>query len=46
VEDRAFASVAAAIAAVSRGARVVRVHDVKATRNALAVWNAVEGIDE
>jgi dihydropteroate synthase len=42
VEDRTHASVAAALLAVARGARVVRVHDVRATRNALAVWNAVE----
>ena len=30
--------VAAAIAAVARGAAIVRVHDVAATRDALAVW--------
>ncbi len=37
------ASVAAAVLAVERGARVVRVHDVAATRDALAVWAATEG---
>lgn len=42
VGDRAHASVAAAIAAVARGARIVRVHDVAATRDALAVWIAVD----
>jgi len=34
------ASVAAAVLAVERGARVVRVHDVAATVAALAVWGA------
>lgn len=33
-------SVAAAVLAVERGARIVRVHDVAATRDALAVWSA------
>lgn len=37
------ASVAAAVLAVERGARIVRVHDVAATRDALAVWAAMEG---
>jgi len=34
------ASVAAAVLAVERGARIVRVHDVAATVAALAVWHA------
>lgn len=38
VSQRLAASVAAAIAAVARGASIVRVHDVAATRDALAVW--------
>jgi dihydropteroate synthase len=29
--------------AVQNGAQIVRVHDVAATRDALAVWNAVKG---
>ena len=37
------ASVVAAVLAVERGARIVRVHDVAATRDALAVWAATEG---
>jgi len=37
------ASVVAAVLAVQRGARDVRVHDVAATRDALAVWAATEG---
>jgi dihydropteroate synthase len=40
--DRLAASLTAAILAVQRGARIVRVHDVKATRDALAVLQAVE----
>jgi dihydropteroate synthase len=38
VDDRLVPSVAAALLAVERGARVVRVHDVKATVQALGVW--------
>lgn len=37
------ASVVAAVLAVQQGARVVRVHDVAATRDALAVLAAMEG---
>lgn len=40
-EDRVHASVAAALLSVERGAHVVRVHDVKATVDALKVWTAV-----
>lgn len=36
------ASVAAALLAVQRGAAIVRVHDVAATHDALAVWTATE----
>ena len=38
VDDRLVPSVAAALLAVERGAQVVRVHDVQATVQALAVW--------
>jgi len=41
VEDRVSASVAGALLAVERGARIVRVHDVAATRDALQVWAAL-----
>ena len=41
VGERVHASVAAALIAVEKGARIVRVHDVAATRDALAVWQAV-----
>ena len=37
-EERLFASVALATMAVERGARIVRVHDVGATTDALAMW--------
>lgn len=40
VEERLVASVAAALAAVTRGARVIRVHDVGATADALKVWQS------
>lgn len=40
VGERATASVAAALAAVHQGARIVRVHDVAATVDALKVWQA------
>jgi dihydropteroate synthase len=40
VDQRQAASIGAALAAVARGARVVRVHDVAATVDALTVWNA------
>ncbi len=42
VQDRLPASIAAALAAVARGASIVRVHDVRATVDALKVWRAVE----
>ena len=42
VDERATASVAAALAAAVRGARILRVHDVRETVDALAVWNAIE----
>ncbi|MDP2031304.1 MAG: dihydropteroate synthase [Thiobacillus sp.] len=42
VHTREFASVAAQLAAISRGARLIRVHNVSAMRDALAIWNAVE----
>ncbi len=40
VGDRLAASVAAALAAVQRGASVLRVHDVAATVDALKVWRS------
>jgi dihydropteroate synthase len=43
VGERVHASVAAALLAALKGAAIVRVHDVRATRDALAVWAAVMG---
>lgn len=42
VEQRQSASVAAALVAAQKGAKILRVHDVAATRDALAVWAAIE----
>ncbi|MGE4240427.1 dihydropteroate synthase [Ramlibacter sp.] len=42
VNDRLAASIAAAVLSVDRGARVVRVHDVKETVAALKVWRAAK----
>ncbi|MHB1075711.1 dihydropteroate synthase [Thiobacillus sp.] len=42
VDEREFAGVAAHLIAVAHGARLVRVHNVVAMRDALAIWNAVE----
>lgn len=42
VNDRLAASLAGALAAAARGASVLRVHDVGATTDALAVWQAVQ----
>jgi len=44
--ERVSGSVAAAVIAVQRGARMVRVHDVAATVDALAVWHAVQAGDK
>ena len=43
--ERVHASVAAALLAIQNGAHIVRVHDVAATRDALAVWNAVQQLN-
>ena len=42
VDERLPASLAAALAAVARGAAIVRVHDVRETVDALKVWCAVD----
>lgn len=42
VADRLAASVAAALIAAQKGAKILRVHDVAATKDALAVWSAIE----
>ena len=42
VADRLPASLAAMLATVARGASIVRVHDVRATVDALKVWRAID----
>jgi dihydropteroate synthase len=42
VDERMAAGIAAALAAVARGASIVRVHDVRETVDALRVWSAIE----
>jgi len=42
VADRVAGSLAAALAAVARGATIVRVHDVRDTVDALKVWSAMQ----
>ena len=44
--EREFAGVAAHLLAVTQGARLLRVHDVAAIRDALAVWNAMEELED
>jgi dihydropteroate synthase len=46
VGERVTASVVGAVLAVERGARVLRVHDVRATRDGLRVWEAMQGQGE
>ena len=41
--ERLHASVGLAMIAVERGARILRVHDVAATVDALAMWRALPG---
>ena len=44
VEERLAASLSAGLAAVSRGAAVLRVHDVRETADAVRVWEAVAAV--
>ncbi len=46
VHERLPASLALAVLAVERGARIIRAHDVAATVDALAMWSAVTGPGE
>lgn len=46
VGQREYAGIAAHLAAVARGAAIVRVHDVAAMKDALKVWEAVEGAEQ
>jgi dihydropteroate synthase len=44
VDERLPGSIAAALAAVARGAAILRVHDVRETVDALKVWRSVNGV--
>ena len=46
VKDRLPASLALAILAVERGARIIRTHDVAATADAVAMWTALKGVGD
>lgn len=46
VKDRLVPSVAALVMALERGARILRVHDVQESKEARAVFNAVQTCDE
>ena len=43
VEERLAGSLAVALLALERGARILRVHDVKETRDVIRVWQAFHG---
>lgn len=45
-ERRVAGSLAVALAGVAQGAQVLRVHDVAETRQALRLWQAVNGVSE
>ena len=46
-KDRVPGSIAAALSAIAQGVQIVRVHDVAATRQAVAVWQAaMHGTEE
>jgi dihydropteroate synthase len=45
VGDRLAGSLAAALMALAGGAHILRVHDVAATRDALAVWSAARAAE-
>jgi dihydropteroate synthase len=40
-DDLVYSSVSAALLAAINGAKILRVHDVKATKDALKIYNAV-----
>ncbi len=42
--DRVYGSIAAHLIAAQRGAKLLRVHDVAATVDALKIWNAVNAV--
>lgn len=42
-KERLAGSISSALSGVSRGAQILRVHDVRETHQALTVWNAING---
>ena len=42
-EDRAPGSIAVALAGIAQGVQIIRVHDIAQTRQALRLWQAVNG---
>lgn len=42
VNERVVAGAAAALVAIQRGARIVRTHDVRATRDVVRLWSALD----
>ncbi|MCX7661873.1 MAG: dihydropteroate synthase, partial [Candidatus Omnitrophica bacterium] len=44
-QKRIFGTIGSALYAVNKGARILRVHDVKKVREALSVWQAIQEID-
>ncbi len=42
-KQRLAGSLAAALAGLERGVQILRVHDVKETRQAIAIWDAIHG---
>jgi dihydropteroate synthase len=46
VDQRLFAGLSAATIAACKGAKIIRTHDVKATKDALAVVNAIKNYQE
>jgi dihydropteroate synthase len=43
-KERLAGSLAAAIAGLERGVQIIRVHDVRETRQAIAIWDAIHGV--
>lgn len=42
IDQRLYGSLALAVMALERGAKILRVHDVAATMDALKIYNAVQ----
>jgi dihydropteroate synthase len=43
-KERLAGSLAAALAGLERGVQIIRVHDVRETRQAIAIWDAIHGV--